>query len=92
MTGIGSANGMISTYNSNLSLLRKTSAHLNKKSHLFDTDKLKSKITITNKSKVSLSELKDIHSMRVENLKYNIFLIALVPWALFVMWMMGLIG
>lgn len=91
MSFAGTTLGMIASNKYNLGLLRKTSAYQKNRKFISATNIVEDAVATYNKP-LNLADLKDVHSERLTNGKFKIFFFAFIPWGVFVMWWMGLIG
>jgi len=89
MSFAGTTLGMIASNKYNLGLLRKTSAYQKNRKFINATNNA---IDNNGNKPLNLNELKDVHGERLTNTKLKIFFFAFIPWGVFVMWWMGLIG
>jgi len=92
MSFAGTTFGMIASNKYNLGLLRKTSAYQKNRKFINSTNISENAVDTINNLPLNLEDLKDVHGERLTNAKFKIFFFAFIPWSIFVMWWMGLIG
>lgn len=78
---------MISSNKYNLGLLRKTSAYSSKRNNISETSADNPNRTDFRKP-IPLEDLKDVHTVRLSDDKFKIFIFGFVPWVLFMIWYM----